>query len=105
MSPCQEFEHMARDLTEVFSGCYGILVCWSPVYTDVVKGWFMNGHRDQGPTMPVGDRTKARIETQIHRRRKAKASGPMESEWDISQPQPSARLRMAPSPKQSRSRD
>lgn len=64
----------------------------------------MNGRRDQDPAMPFGDRKKTRIETQIHRRRKAKASGPMESEWDISQPQPSAQLRMVPSAGQTRSR-
>jgi len=33
---------------------------------------------------------KVRIETQIHRRRAAKASGPMEAEWDYSQGQPSS---------------
>jgi hypothetical protein len=104
MSSCQEVEHMALDLTEVFPGCYGVSACWSPVDTDGVKGWYMNGRRDQDLPMPVSGRRKTRIETQIHRRGKAKASGPMESEWDISQPQPSARLRMAPSSKQSRRR-
>ncbi|MDH5639703.1 MAG: hypothetical protein OEY28_00305 [Nitrospira sp.] len=33
---------------------------------------------------------KVRIETQIHRRRAAKASGPMEAEWDCSQGRPSS---------------
>jgi len=37
---------------------------------------------------------KARIETQIHRRRSAKAAGPMEAEWDCSQGQPPTQLRM-----------
>lgn len=64
----------------------------------------MNERRDQYPAMPFGDRRKTRIETQIHRRRKAKAFGPMESEWDISQPQPSPQLRMVSSSGQPRSR-
>lgn len=65
----------------------------------------MTESRDRRLAMPFGDRKNNRIETQIHRRRKAKASGPMESEWDISQQQPPGQLRMAPSSGQPRNRD
>jgi len=65
----------------------------------------MNGHRDQRPAMSIGDRRNNRIETQIHRRRKAKASGPMESEWDMSQHQPPGQLRMVSALTQVRNRD
>jgi hypothetical protein len=60
----------------------------------------MTERRDRRSAVPSGDRKNNRIETQIHRRRKAKASGPMESEWDISQQQPPGQLRMAPPPGQ-----
>ncbi len=43
-----------------------------------------------------------RIETQIHRRRSAKAFGPMEAEWDCSHDQPPAQLRMVRPPPQHR---
>lgn len=45
-----------------------------------------------------------RIETQIHRRRKAKALSPLEQEWDISEQAPPAQLRMPrpPSPPSTR---
>jgi len=57
----------------------------------------MTGHHDQTPPIPLGSRKKDRIETQIHRRRKAKASSPLEPEWDISQSGPPSQLRMSPS--------
>lgn len=59
----------------------------------------MDGHRDQPPPIPPGPRKKDRIETQIHRRLKAKASSSLLSEWDISKPGPPSQLRMPPSPK------
>lgn len=43
---------------------------------------------------PLPSQGKVRIETQIHRRRSAKAAGPMEAEWDCSQEQPPTQLRM-----------
>ncbi len=43
---------------------------------------------------PVRSQEKGRIETQIHRRRAAKAAGPMEAEWDGSHDQPPTQLRM-----------
>lgn len=61
----------------------------------------MNGHHDQTPPGSAGSREEARIETQIHRRRKAKALSPLEPEWDISQPSPPSQLRMSSSPKRS----
>ncbi len=59
----------------------------------------MNGPHDQPPPLSPDSRKKDRIETQIHRRRKVKASFPLEPEWDISQPSPPSQLRMSPSPK------
>ncbi|MDH5668774.1 MAG: hypothetical protein OEY86_12250 [Nitrospira sp.] len=43
---------------------------------------------------PVRSQEKGRIETQIHRRRAAKAAGPMEAEWDDSHDQPPTQLRL-----------
>jgi hypothetical protein len=40
---------------------------------------------------------KPRIETQIHRRRKAKALSALEAEWDSSQQSPPTQLRMTKS--------
>ena len=44
--------------------------------------------------LPVRSQEKGRIETQIHRRRAAKATGPMEAEWDGSHDQPPTQLRL-----------
>lgn len=50
---------------------------------------------DKGSTPQSSPSKKPRrIETQIHRRRKAKALSPLESEWDIAEPAPPAQLRM-----------
>ncbi|MGQ0694294.1 MAG: hypothetical protein ACT4OL_01805 [Nitrospiraceae bacterium] len=57
----------------------------------------MNRQRDQLPPLSPGPRKKQRIETQIHRRLKAKATSPLQSEWDMSQPGPPSQLRMSPS--------
>lgn len=43
---------------------------------------------------PVRSQEKGRIETQIHRRRAAKAAGPMEAEWDGAHDQPPTQLRL-----------
>lgn len=43
-------------------------------------------------------KSKERIDTQIHRRRAAPASGAMETEWDISEGQPPVQLRITSSP-------
>jgi hypothetical protein len=59
----------------------------------------MNGHHHQTPPRSAGSPEEVRIETQIHRRRKAKALSPLEPEWDISQSAPPSQLRMSPSPK------
>lgn len=58
----------------------------------------MNNRSDRSPSSSSGSGPKDRIETQIHRRRKAKALTPLEPEWDISQPDPPSQLRMSPSP-------
>ncbi|MBD0315084.1 MAG: hypothetical protein ICV75_00180 [Nitrospiraceae bacterium] len=42
---------------------------------------------------------KQRIDTQIHRRRKAKALSALEVEWDQSDAKPPSQLRMSPSRK------
>jgi hypothetical protein len=39
-----------------------------------------------------------RIETQIHRRRKAKAFSPLEAEWDVTQGTPPTQLRTVRTP-------
>lgn len=61
----------------------------------------MDSPHDQTPASSLGSRRKDRIETQIHRRRKAKAHSPLVPEWDISQSSPPTQLRLSPSPKQS----
>ncbi len=43
-----------------------------------------------------GSRPRRRIETQIHRRKKAKAVFPLEAEWTADSGQPPAALRMPP---------
>jgi hypothetical protein len=55
--------------------------------------------------IPARSFKKKRIETQIHRRRAAPASGSMESEWDASQEEPPNRLKMMPSPAQPRTEE
>lgn len=50
--------------------------------------------------IPARSFKKKRIETQIHRRRVASASGSMESEWDASRAEPPNRLKMMPSAEQ-----
>lgn len=52
----------------------------------------------QRPDRLIKPGQKIRIETQIHRRRKAKALSPLEAEWDSSQPLPPATLRMSRAP-------
>lgn len=42
---------------------------------------------------------RPRIETQIHRRRKAKAFSPLESEWDLSQGTPPTQFRTVRRPR------
>ena len=44
-----------------------------------------------------------RIDTQIHRRKKAKAVPPLQAEWDVTEETPPTKLRM-PSENMSRSR-
>jgi hypothetical protein len=43
---------------------------------------------------PAPDGRPPRIETQIHRRKKAKALSPLTAEWDARQPDIPAKLRM-----------
>ena len=43
-----------------------------------------------------GTRPKPRIETQIHRRKKVKASFPLKAEWDSASKEPPEKLRMPP---------
>ena len=43
---------------------------------------------------PVPDTRPRRIETQIHRRKKAKALSPLTAEWDVRRPDNPAKLRM-----------
>lgn len=52
---------------------------------------------------PGGDEPKRRIETQIHRRKKAKAVPPLEAEWQIESGNPPSGLRM-PSDKMKKSK-
>lgn len=44
--------------------------------------------------MPAPDARPRRIETQIHRRKKAKALSPLTAEWDVRRPDIPAKLRM-----------
>ena len=50
------------------------------------------GAPGQGPAS--GESRKRRIETQIHRRKKAKAVSPLEAEWDAQSNRPPVGLRM-----------
>jgi len=43
---------------------------------------------------PAPDARPRRIETQIHRRKKAKALSPLTAEWDVRRPDPPSKLRM-----------
>jgi len=43
---------------------------------------------------PAPDARPRRIETQIHRRKKAKALPPLTAEWDVRHPDTPAKLRM-----------
>jgi hypothetical protein len=53
--------------------------------------------------VPPGGEPKRRIETQIHRRKKAKAVPPLEAEWDVQSGSPPSDLRM-PSDKMKKSK-
>jgi len=53
--------------------------------------------------MPPPDARPPRIETQIHRRKKAKALSPLTAEWDARRPDAPAKLRM-PSSRMKKSR-
>lgn len=44
--------------------------------------------------MPAPGARPRRIETQIHRRKKAKALSPLTAEWDVRRPDIPAKLRM-----------
>lgn len=50
----------------------------------------MNGSEKGGQRLSRDFRQKDRINTQIHRRRTVKAFSPLESEWEISQTDPSS---------------
>jgi hypothetical protein len=50
-------------------------------------------HSQSGGTPPPNARPP-RIETQIHRRKKAKALSPLTAEWDARRPDSPAKLRM-----------
>ena len=50
--------------------------------------------RPPGSGQPSQGSAKRRIETQIHRRKKAKKVFPLESEWDADAGSPPERLRM-----------
>ncbi|MFQ5991788.1 MAG: hypothetical protein ACE5NA_05060 [Nitrospiraceae bacterium] len=50
-----------------------------------------------------GRETARRIDTQIHRRKKAKAVPPLQAEWDVTEETPPTKLRM-PSENMSRSK-
>jgi len=51
--------------------------------------------RPPGSAQPSQNSPKRRIETQIHRRKKAKKVFPLESEWDADAGSPPECLRMA----------
>ncbi len=53
--------------------------------------------------LPPPDARPPRIETQIHRRKKAKALSPLTAEWDVRHPDSPAQLRM-PSTRMKKSR-
>lgn len=61
----------------------------------------MRANDETTPPRSAASSKKDRIETQIHRRRKAKASSPLEPEWDISQPNPPSQLRLSSFPQRS----
>jgi hypothetical protein len=63
----------------------------------------MSQTRDAAPQKASSGEPRRRIETQIHRRKKAKAVYPLEAEWDASSGPPPERLRM-PSNKMTRNR-
>lgn len=50
--------------------------------------------RSQPDGKPVPDARPRRIETQIHRRKKAKALSPLTAEWDVRRTDAPAQLRM-----------
>jgi hypothetical protein len=50
--------------------------------------------RETPQPQSLSGQPKRRIETQIHRRKKAKAVLPLEAEWDASSGRPPDRLRM-----------
>lgn len=52
--------------------------------------------RPPGSGQPSQSSPRRRIETQIHRRKKAKKVFPLESEWDVDVGSPPERLRMPP---------
>lgn len=54
------------------------------------------GHESQSRPdgAPGSEGRPARIETQIHRRKKAKALSPLTAEWDARDPDSPAKLRM-----------
>jgi hypothetical protein len=50
--------------------------------------------RSRPDDTPAPDARPRRIETQIHRRKKAKALSPLTAEWDLRHPNTPAKLRM-----------
>ncbi len=50
--------------------------------------------RSRSDDKPAPDARPRRIETQIHRRKKAKALSPLTAEWDARDPDSPAKLRM-----------
>lgn len=51
-------------------------------------------HPSRSEQSPSPDARPRRIETQIHRRKKAKALSPLTAEWDVRRPDAPAQLRM-----------
>jgi hypothetical protein len=96
---CQEFELFDTGLTKFFAGWYGETQAGLPLIKISPVAIEMNGRHDQIPPGSSGSGKETRIETQIHRRRKARAFSPLEQEWDISQPAPPGQLRMTPVPR------
>ncbi len=58
----------------------------------------MAGKPDRQPDRSSKPGQPKRIETQIHRRRKAKALSPLKTEWDEADGAPPAHLRMPSKP-------
>ncbi|OGW69542.1 MAG: hypothetical protein A3A88_03350 [Nitrospirae bacterium RIFCSPLOWO2_01_FULL_62_17] len=55
----------------------------------------MGEHQQSRPDgTPAPDAPPRRIETQIHRRKKAKALSPLTAEWDVRRPDVPSKLRM-----------